>query len=460
MSAHRILVVASGFPPIHSGGVYRTLRLAKFLPALGWELHVLTLDLDHLPKGTNIDAKLLEQISDNTKIHRVRARFPIEKINRVLRRKNSTPTSTQPKQKTSTEQSSTGSTKSANLLQRIKDCVTLPWMTPDRLVGWVRPAAKKGKLISKQEEIEVVYSSGPPWSNHLVAMEIVRSTGLPWVADFRDPWVGNAFRQNRSGDSWVGRKHRELERSVFETAGQIIFNTARSREDAVSRIGKFLLEKSVVIPNGFDPDHFAISNEKAHCLEQQPESGGPLRITHTGSFYGKRNVDSLLEVVGRLKADESVSASDLQIELIGNTRDHEAQRIILHNLEDIVTTTPPIPHHQCLQRLFDADALLLVQTEAPLCVPGKVYEYIAVGKPVLTLAGDGATADLVRNENLGPCIDPDDQAGLRSALLRLVDEHRNGTLAGLLANTRDTYDGQKTNGVFRRYVSTRNGGWR
>ena len=445
------LIIASNFPPIQSAGVYRTLRMAKYLPALGWKLNILTLSTNTLQQGTSIDPALLDQIPTDIQIYRAPARFPIEKLNRILGRNRQSA-----KEKVALNGITGGGTttgkmpkkSSAGFYQRLKDQLTLPWMTPDRMVGWVGPAAKLGTVAVRESETNVIYSSGPPWSNHLVAVRIVAATGLPWVADFRDPWGGNAFRPGRSGDTWAGRKHRELESRVYRNASVVIFNTDRSRSDAVDRIGESLANKSVVIPNGFDPAHFEGLDLSSSSPDTVKPASEPLQIIHAGSFYGKRNVDSLLSAIGELKRAGKLSAADVQLSLIGRVREHEQTLVKQHSIRDIVALEPPVSHHDCLQRLRDADLLLLVQTEAPLCIPGKLYEYIAIGKPVLTVASDGATADLVAAESIGECIAPTDITGLKICLLDLVDRHRNGGIKRRDVSVRNRYDGSRQMELF------------
>jgi len=428
--------------------VYRTLRIAKYLPVHGWKLHVLTLSTDRLPKGTSIDHALLNQIPEEIQVYRALARFPIEEFNRMTgrakkREKEKSTSANSNRPATDGKQSATG------LFQSMKDRITIRWMTPDRLVGWVTPAAKLGTTVVRDHATDVIYSSGPPWSNHLVAGRIVAATGLPWVADFRDPWVGNTFRPGRSGDTWAGRKHRRLELDVYQKASLVIFNTDRARDDAVNRIGDFLAEKSVVIPNGFDPENFDnLQTNSVSSNQQTPHRSAPLQMLHTGAFYGKRNVDSLLAVIGELKHTGEITAKDLQLRLIGSVRPHEQKLIDHHSIGDIVTQTPSISHEQCLQQLVKADVLLLVQTEAPLCVPGKLYEYIAIRKPILTLAADGATADLVAKEDLGPCVDPADCSQLQDILLDLLRQHRCGEVKCSSSAIRERYDGRKQMALF------------
>lgn len=442
------LIIASNFPPIQSAGVYRTLRMAKYLPALGWKLNILTLSTDTLQQGTSIDPTLLDQVPTEIQIYRAPARFPIEKFNQILGR-NRQVVKEKATLKDMSGETANGkiSKKSAGLYQRLKDRITLPLMTPDRMVGWVSPAAKMGMAAVLENKINVVYSSGPPWSNHLVARRVCAAARLPWVADFRDPWVGNTFRPDRNGDTWVGRKHRLLELEVYRNASVVIFNTKRSRKNAVKRIGENLAEKSVVVTNGFDPADFA-GLKASHIVPagEQPLCR-PLQIIHTGAFYGKRNVDTLLAAIGEMKREGELSADDIQLSLIGPVREHEQRMVKQHSIADIVALEQPVPHHTCLQRLKNADLLLLVQTKAPLCIPGKLYEYIAVGKPVLTIASDGATADLVA-EGIGGCIDPADFAGLKTCLLDLVNRHRGDGIKCPDVSIRNRYDGRQQMELF------------
>lgn len=445
-----VLVVASNFPPVHSGGVYRTLRLAKYLPDFGWDLKVLTLSQATFPHGTVVDHDLVAQVPDSTIVYRADAEYPLERLHslrdffrRRLREKKVGPASRGKKQPRVR-------LNKKGYLQILKDRITLPYMTPDKIVGWVKPASKIGMRIAQEQQVSLIYSSGPPFSNHLVGNRIKAKCGLPWVADFRDPWLGNDWRPDRESESWSGRKHRAMESSVFVNADQVIFNTERSRHDAISRFGGQLAQKSVVIANGFDPSDFSnaslisngcINSSSCDHEAQSRKENQSLKLVHTGSFYGRRNIDSLIRALGELTQCERLDRGDLSIDLIGNVRDHERHLVEDCKVSDMVRLIPPMPHQECLARIRQADALLLVQTEAPLCIPGKLYEYIAVGKPVFTLASAGATADLVTQERLGPCVDPDDLDAVKATVLDLVDQYRDGRLKQPDGHAVERYNG-------------------
>ncbi len=446
------LIVASHFPPFQSAGVFRTVRIAKYLPDLGWEIQVLTLKPSAYLADSSTSSELLDQIPSEVQIHRTTAKHPHQWISAAKHLLKQGKTTSPPKANSvsSAPSATSPSASPAGTTQRIKDAVTLPWMTPDRWVGWLPFATGKGKRMLKNNPVDVLYSSGPPWTNHLVAHRLHRYSGTPWVADFRDPWLGNNFRPQREGETWVGRRHQSLERQVIETAEVVIVNTPRALDVVRDRYPELPEEKFQVIPNGFDPSDFATdSHDQSSLPESDPQS--PLKIVHTGAFYGKRNVDALLHAIGDAFQQGRLNRNDLQVELVGAARPNrtrEADIAAERGIADIVRVTPRMPHHECLQEMRQADVLLLVQTEAPLCVPGKLYEYIAIGRPILTLSAAGATADIVSQEQLGPCVDPDDPEALQSCLCQLVSQHRNRALPRPSGSAVDRYDGR---GLMKRF---------
>ncbi|MDG2015404.1 MAG: glycosyltransferase [Pirellulaceae bacterium] len=427
------LIVASHFPPMRSAGVFRTLRIARYLPEHDWKLHVLTLNESAYLNGTTSSQELLSKIPDEVCIHRTSATHRLEQINAV---KDWVRKGKRKESKKVEAKSSEGSSASAakqqgtdrSFLQRVKDGITLPLMTPDRWIGWLPFAVRAGRQILKNHPIDVIYSSGPPWTNHLAALQLKQSKQTAWVADFRDPWLGNNFRPQRQGDTWVGRQHQTLERNVVEAADVVILNTKRSRQSMIDRYSSLPEDKFLVIPNGYDPADFEEIQKEHLCSETSVgQTPRPLRMVHAGAFYGRRNVDSLLQAIGELVCQKDLDSSDLQIDLIGAARPGRSRELQLAEaagVSDIVNVLPSLPHAECLGQLLSADVLLLVQTEAPLCIPGKVFEYIALRKTVFTLAGEGSTADLVRSEHLGPCADPLDKEQIKSSVLGLVRNHQ------------------------------------
>lgn len=438
---------------MRSAGVFRTLRLTRYLPEYEWSIHVLTIDENAYLAGTSKSQDLLRRVPANVSIHRTVAKHPLEWINGArdwFRGVAQKPRQFAPMETVGATSADATATRSKpkrqqSLVQRMKDGITVPLMTPDRWIGWLPFAVREGKQILNRHPFDLIYSSGPPWTNHLVAHRLSQSTGNAWVADFRDPWLGNNFRPQRQGDTWVGRRHQLLEKRVIESADVVVVNTDRAFESVVDRYPDMRPGKLRVIPNGYDPADFTESNNDDSSQAVLSDRKRPMKLVHAGAFYGKRNVDSLIIAVGELIRDKQISVSDLRIDLIGagrSNRTHESDLIKANGIEEIVKVLPAVPHEECVEQLRNADVLLLVQTDAPLCVPGKVFEYIAIGRPILTLSGEGATADLVQHEKLGPCVDPQDMEQLKSHLLDLTRQHRSARLMYSKGTAKEIYNGR------------------
>jgi len=498
-----VLMVASYFPPRQAAGVFRSKRFCKYLPEYGWNVHVLTVSPAAYEAGSKIDHQLLLGLPDSVTVHPAYAVYPLEWIARVKRLFgcSSSSGSTRRTDTPSSSMHRNAPPQPSSLWQRTKDAVTLPLMTPDISIGWIPFAVRRGQQLFRRTGFDVIYSSGPPWSNHLVGYRLHRSTQRPWVADFRDPWVNADFQRVRMTDSWVGRSHQRWERRVVESADHIIVNTNGSLQDFIARYGSSVAHKFTLIPNGFDPADFedivrpstAIEKDvsvyvaasaapstghscaavyQSHASAKQevgPETQfldeaeveaiaadgntpGKLVLAHAGSFYGRRSIGSLIEAVGNLLRSGQISPDHFEIRLIGAIRsdsDHGImQQLKQYGATPAFVLTNTLPHKACLQALNEATVLLLVQVGAPISIPGKVFEYIALGKTIFTLASAGATSDLVRQERLGPCVDPDDVRGIESALLRLCDDFlRHQLVSRVNENVRNRYDGRSLTGT-------------
>lgn len=433
------LFITSEFPPSNGAGVFRSLRFARYLAEHGVQVHVVTKCPACYEPGTSVDESLLKRLPESVQIHSARVVYPLRWANELrdsITLKHFRGAShSKAVAKTSTNGANGDGHSSAirnrGWFQAFKDSVTLPLMTPDRHVGWIPFAVKQAKRVIRNNPVDVLYSSGPPFSNHLVGLKLKRKFSIPWVADFRDPWVIAHFKPTRNdAGTWVGRRHQSLERQVIEAADRVILNTNRSYDSFVERYPEIPSENFLVIPNGFDPadypdapgDHEISASTKRRKLV----------LAHAGTFYGKRNIFGLLEAIDALVEEDASWRERLELQLIGADRDGksaERQFVDAHGLEDVVRLTPRIPHAECLNKLREADALLLVQVEAPLSVPGKVFEYLALRKPIFALADDGATSDIVQQNSLGICVPPDDVGAIKTALRQLVDRFQEtGTL--------------------------------
>jgi glycosyltransferase involved in cell wall biosynthesis len=303
---------------------------------------------------------------------------------------------------------------------------TSRWLqVPDLAIGWLPWGLRAARRAARRHRCRAIYSSAPHWTAHLIALLTKRSTGLPWVADFRDPWRANPFRQYPYPS--VDRYDAWLERRVVAGADWVVCNTDSVRRDFRTRFPAEP-DKFVTVPNGFEPDEF-LKLEPRRAVDRDT-----VVLTHAGCFYSVRRPDPLFQAL-RLIRDRRACPERLALQLVGSpTYDGKPLQPIAarYGIEDLLILPGEVPHRHALELMRGSDILLLVGFSgagAEYQVPGKLYEYFGVGHPILALApGDGAIAEVLNAAgHRAETCPPDDPEAIAAALLRLIARHRNGT---------------------------------
>jgi glycosyltransferase involved in cell wall biosynthesis len=385
----KVLIVSMYFPPAGGGGVQRPLKFATHLPALGIETHVLAPDD---PKWVHRDDDLAPPTQ--AWVHRVRyvgpkGRLPAEELHglRGLER---------------------AGRKTALTFRRA--------LVPDENVSWNLTAIPAAIRIVRREKIDVVITTSPPTSVHLVGAAVRRATGARWIADLRDSIMANPHRRTES-----------ILVRAKERTGETVAHLVARRGDAVVAVSEPIAEEMralgasrvETISNGCDFEDFA-------GLEYRPSDR--LRITHTGSFFGRRSPRPILEAL-------SGSDVDAVLRFVGDFRSADRQWADGLDLEDRLEIHPYLSRKEVLALQKDSEALLLLIPESGGrgrgVLSAKVFEYLAAERPILAaVPPDGAAADLIRETGAGTVVGPEDVEGLRAALAQLADDHRAGRLNG------------------------------
>jgi glycosyltransferase involved in cell wall biosynthesis len=375
----KVLLVSFYFPPAGGGGVQRPLKLAQYLPAMGVETHVLAPDD---PRWIHRDDGL--RAPSQAWVHRARyVGVSGGKPSEVLAGKTGLERAT---------------TQARLQLRRL--------VVPDENATWALTAIPAGIRVVREHGIDVVVSTSPPPSTHLIAAAIARATGARWVADLRDSLVAHAHRRaDTLGTRAKSSMHARVARLVAARADAI---TCVS--DAISEETRALGPKGqvVTIANGCDFDDVA-------GLARHPSER--FRITHTGSFFGRRDPRPFLQALHD-------SGLDVVARFLGDFR--PADRAWAESLElgDRLELLPYASRAESLALQRDSEALLLLIPEAGGrgrgVLSGKVFEYVAVGRPILAaVPPDGAAADLIRETGAGVVAPPDDLEAIVSALREL-----------------------------------------
>jgi glycosyltransferase involved in cell wall biosynthesis len=298
-------------------------------------------------------------------------------------------------------------------------------LVPDLQLTWVPFALWRGLRALHRDKYDLLYSSYPPASAHLLGLLLKGHTGLPWVADFRDSWIYDPLDPALSASPYRRACEARLEEAVIRCADAVVVATEavadhlrQSYPEAASRVR--------VVTNGFEPAEFTRT--------APPPFDGPLRIAHTGSFsisHPQRTPQPLFAALESLLAVDSTWAQRLQLELVGLLSPEEeraAQDLVDAGILQLAGPQERAAALACQQR---AHVLLLVDHVRPwpaTNVPGKLYEYLAAERPVLALAGEGMVERLVRELDLGVFARADDPVAIRSALESLYARFRQQAL--------------------------------
>jgi glycosyltransferase involved in cell wall biosynthesis len=387
----KVLLVTKHFPPAGGGGVQRPLKLAQYLPALGIETHVLAPDD---PKWIHTDADL--RVPTQAWVHRVRYLGP----------RGGRPA----------EELATTQGLERALIQAHHTARRL--LVPDASVTWNLTAIPAAIRIARREGIDAVITTSPPGSVHLVGAAVQRATGARWLADLRDPLVENSQRRSDTTAARARQATNERLARLVATRADAISAVSDAIADEMHGLGARGLVRTIA--NGCDFDDFA-------GLEYRPAERP--RITHTGSFFGMRDPRPFLQALHD-------SGVDAVARFVGDFRLTDREWAETLDLGDRLELVPYAPRAESLRLQRDSEALLLLVPDAggrgKGVLSGKVFEYLAAGRPILAVVPpDGAAAELIRETSAGTVVAPDDVEGIARALRDLASRHANGGLAAV-----------------------------
>ncbi|MBC7502274.1 MAG: glycosyltransferase [Herminiimonas sp.] len=373
-------MVAFHYPPqTGSSGVQRSLKFAQYLPQFGWEPTVLTA---HPRAYARIDDSSVAQ-QDGVKVHRA---FALDASRHLA----------------------------------IKGRYLQMTALPDRWMSWWAGAVPLGLRLARAQKFDAIWSTYPIATAHMIAGTLHRRTGIPWIADFRDPMTEPGFPP----DPRMHQAYSRIERATIAACTRAVFTTPGSREASLRKFPSMQAERFEVIENGYDEEDFAAASAATRTDTER------FLLLHSGIVYpSERDPRPLFEALADLRRAGLVSAASFVLVLRASAHENTLQAMIDRlQIADLVVLRPPLPYSEALSEMLSADGLLLLQ--AANCnnqIPAKLYEYLRAGRPILALTDPvGDTASTMRAAGLDSIARLDCKIQIAAAILEFMQRVRDG----------------------------------
>lgn len=409
----RVLIITYYWPPTGGSGVQRWVKFAKYLPSEGWQPVIYT---PENPEQLAVDTSLEAEVPAEAEIIRTGIIEPYGLYKKLLRRSGHS--------KEAVEVNPVNA-QNKSLIQKAAMWVRGNLFRPDPRCLWIRPSVRYLKKYLKEHPVDLIVSTGPPQSMHIIGMKVAAETGIPWVADFRDPWTKIFYFKHLAMTSATERWHKKMEKKVLDAASVVV-----AVSPLVQKEFQEMTDTPVeLITNGFDECDF--NAEK--CTEA---SGGPDKdfiIVHTGLFAADGNPTVLWDVLSEKCEADSTFKKRLKIKLIGKTDDQIIKALYERNLGDMLVNMGYQQHDIAVQQQREASLLMLPLRKEPeykAVLPGKLFEYIASGRPILGIGqSDGAMAMILDETRTGTVLEWEDKTGIEEYVGQCWERHRAGSLS-------------------------------
>jgi len=402
MGLKRALILTYYWPPSGGAGVQRWLKFVKYLREFGYEPVVYTALNGEMPV---YDPSLAHDIPSGVEVIRTEIWEPYHLYKRLVGGKS--------KEKINTGfLSETGKPK---FTQKLGVWIRGNFFIPDARCFWIRPSVKHLSEYLNQHPVDVIISTGPPHTMHMIALGVKNRFGIPWIADFRDPWTNIDFYKDLMLTKLADWRHHSMERRVVRHADYVVTVTKQDRDDYL-RLGA---RKAITITNGYDDDDFKVDNV---VLD------GQFTLSHVGTIPPSRNPEVLWQAISSLVRKDAEFASDFQLRLVGKVDISVRQMIAKYGLEANVTFIDYLPHAEAVRQQMQSRALLLLVNNTPNAkgiLTGKFFEYLATNRPVVAIGPtDGEVAAVLQSTGAGTCSDFTDAQSLAASIETLYRQFK------------------------------------
>ena len=397
----RVLIVTYYWPPSGGSGVQRWLKMSKYLPENGWQPVIYTAKDAEYPVE---DASLEQDIAPETEVIRRSIVEPYRFYKRFLGLKKG--------EKVKAGFINEGATK-RGWKENLSVWLRGNFFIPDARRWWIKPSVKYLKKYLKEHPVDAIISTGPPHSMHLIAKALHKKFNIPWVADFRDPWTEVFYFDSLKLTKCSIRKHKKLENQVITQADKVVAVSWHEASD-FEALGAKNVE---VVTNGYDEE--CVQNDNQGVDNKQ------FTVSYTGVLLPNESF-VIWDAFKELCDENAEFAKALKINLIGHIDASVKNYISEKGLSEKVSNIEYMQHSQVLDYQYKSDLLLLLiprAKKAECILTGKLFEYLAAGRPVLSVGPtEGDAAKVLSATRCGATADYDDMAKMKEIILDIFNK--------------------------------------
>ena len=413
----KALILTYYWPPGSGPGVQRWLKFCKYLPEFGWDTKVITVNNGSYP---SVDSSLENDIPEGLEIHKTKTIEPFAIYNALRGKKGK-----------SVEVALASVKGKQSPFSKFANYVRSNYFIPDARVGWNTYSFPKAIELIKKDRPDVIITTGPPHSTHLVGQRLHKMFDIPWVADFRDPWTTIYYNQFLLRTDSSIRKDKALEDLVLSEASALVTATPGMKAEYEERANSVQF-----LTNGFDQSDF-------------PEDILPREETFTISYVGNFKPIQNIEILWQALKDLSTEGASLKLQITGNVAEEVSKSILTHGLDHMLEVLPFVPHHESIKRMMSAHILLLPipqDASSKLILTGKIFEYLATRRPILSIGPPHGNASSILDDcEKESMIDYKDLEGLKMQIKTQLDLWSSGQYEPISGN--DNYTKYSRKGV-------------
>jgi hypothetical protein len=397
----KVLIATYYWPPSGGSGVQRWLKFVKYLRNFDIEPVVYTVKD---PNYAQQDTSLLKDIPEGVEV----IRQPIFEPNNFLLKKSD-------KKKKEVAFQNPSPSLGGKILQYIR----INCFVPDARKFWIKPSVKFLKKYLSENHIDVVITTGPPHSLHLIGLGLKKKLNIKWIADFRDPWTDIYYNSSFKMSDRTMKKHQKLEMDVLEQSDHVI-TTNFVLNDLFSKRTKTPVS---LITNGYD-------DEATKTDDSQRNEG--FSLDYIGYLPQESDPIALWKAVSELCEEDTDFKKDVRINLTGDINRVVLKSIRDFSLEEFTTVKGYVSHDEAVQMQHAANVLLILiakSKESRQITPGKIFECLQAKRPILTVGPtDGGAANILNDTKAGKIFDYEDSDGIKKHIFSLYKQYKQGKL--------------------------------